>query len=87
MGMLWDTISLPSYKYPWKKLDGFKDRYSIQWVVSDQSRSNEPVQYVSLRSLGIIGAEMLCGRATIVLEVVSLEDYKNKNEKVCYHLF
>ncbi|KIJ42356.1 hypothetical protein M422DRAFT_31327 [Sphaerobolus stellatus SS14] len=67
----------PSYKFPWKELEAFSSPYMIQWVV--QNPENPSEKFVSIRSLSLIGAEMMCGRATIVLEVVTYEEYMAGN--------
>ncbi|KIJ29422.1 hypothetical protein M422DRAFT_36948, partial [Sphaerobolus stellatus SS14] len=46
--------------------------YILQWVIQNPETSSE--KFVSIRSLSLIGAEMMCGRAIIVLEVVTYEE-------------
>jgi hypothetical protein len=85
MSVLKGTAGVPSYQFPWQDLKHFEDAYSIQWVVDSPrqpGRNGKTDQYVSIRSLSIVGAEMMCGRATVVLEVVSLKDFCNKKEGV-----
>jgi hypothetical protein len=84
MKMMSGGRSFPSYRFPWKHKD-YTDAYKIQWEVESKVGSRSK-KYVSIRSLSIMGAEVICGRATIVLEVVSYDDYVNKNENVSHWL-
>jgi hypothetical protein len=68
--------SFPSYRFPWKHKD-HTDAYKIQWEIESALE-----KYVSIRSLSNMGAEAMCGRGTIVLEVVLYDDYVKKNEGV-----
>ncbi|KIJ32560.1 hypothetical protein M422DRAFT_265576 [Sphaerobolus stellatus SS14] len=66
----------PSHRFPWRQLGGFLSPYRIQWVV-EAPRDRE--KFISIHSLSLIGAESMCGRGTIVLEVVRLKDFLSKN--------
>jgi hypothetical protein len=88
MKMMSGGMSFPSYRFPWKHKN-YTDAYKIQWEIESELEPElEPEvkptlkKYVSIRSLSIMGAEVMLGRATIVLEVVSYDDYVNKNENV-----
>jgi hypothetical protein len=84
MKMMSGGKAFPSYQFPWKRKN-FTDAYKIQWMIEAHDISQQKkLTYVSIRSLSIMGAEMMCGRATLVLEVVGLDDYVKKNEKVSY---
>jgi len=68
--------------------------YHVPWVISafnrmhsapsESQRANidQRQHYVMIQCLTLQDAKWLWRRATIVIEVVSLEDWKNKNEKV-----
>ena len=57
---------------------------SLHSAPSESQRANidQRQRYVMIQCLTLQNAKRLWGRATIVMEVVSLEDWKNKNEKV-----
>ena len=59
---------------------------SLHSVPSKSQRAsiNQWQHYVMIQCLTLQNAKWLWERATIVMEVVSLEDWKNKNEKVRY---
>ncbi|KIJ51558.1 hypothetical protein M422DRAFT_244721 [Sphaerobolus stellatus SS14] len=61
--------AIPSYKFPWEKSpEGKESIYRIQWVIQMGSKPEE--SFVTIRTLSLIGAEIMCGRATLVWEVV-----------------
>jgi len=45
-------------------------------------------QLVTVRTLSIVGAEIMCGRATLVWEVMKLSDFiaKNHQGEVCVYI-
>ena len=59
-------------------------RSSLHSAPSKSQRANidQWQCYVMIQCLTLQDTKWLWGRATIVIEVVSLEDWKNKNEKV-----
>ncbi|KIJ53543.1 hypothetical protein M422DRAFT_241778 [Sphaerobolus stellatus SS14] len=71
--------SYASYMFPWTQLGGFSSPYTIQWVVDNPEDPSQ--KFISIRSLSLIGAEMMCGRTTIVLEVVRYDDYVKSNDQ------
>ena len=72
----------------------FSSTYHVPWVISafsgmysapsESQRANIDQQqcYMKIQYLTLQDTKRLWGRATIVMEVVSLEDWKNKNKKV-----
>ena len=72
----------------------FSSTYHVSWVISafsgmysasfESQRANidQWQCYVMIQYLTLQDAKWLWGRATIMIEVVLLEDWKNKNEKV-----
>jgi hypothetical protein len=64
------------------------DEMTFANPISDTSSSTDSPRprYVAVRSLTIRDAKRLWGRGTVVLEVISLEDWKNKNEEVSHCL-
>ncbi|KIJ56155.1 hypothetical protein M422DRAFT_239363 [Sphaerobolus stellatus SS14] len=80
MSMFCDNDKQPyaSHCFPWRELVRYTSPYTIQWVVESPKDGEE---FISIRSLSLIGAERMCGRATIVLEVVRLKDFLAKNSE------
>ena len=89
---VWDGDRVvPSYR---AEMQQFASTYHVPWVISafsgmhsapsESQRANidQRQRYVMIQCLTLQDAKRLWGRATIVMEVVSLEDWKNKNEKV-----
>ena len=82
---------VPSYR---AEMQQFALTYHMPWVISafsgmhsassESQRANIDQQehYVMIQCLILQDAKWLWRRATIVMEVVLLEDWKNKNEKV-----
>jgi hypothetical protein len=73
-----------TFDVPWV-IEGFEDRQETE--TSDAQNPNYPaesgkVQYVAIRSLTVGDAKRLWGRGTLVLEVVSLDDWVKKRIKV-----
>jgi len=72
----------------------FASTYHVPWVISafsgihsapsESQRANIDQQqcYVMIQCLTLQDAKWLWGRVTIVMEVMSLEDWEKKNEKV-----
>ncbi|KIJ28942.1 hypothetical protein M422DRAFT_37145 [Sphaerobolus stellatus SS14] len=71
---------MPSYTF-WETVSGSDTIYDIQWVirmkckeVQAQEQAKEQ-DFLTVRSLSLIGAEIMCGRATLVWEVVRFLDF------------
>ena len=76
------------------EIQQFASTYHVPWVISAFSGMHSAPSksqranidqwqcYVMIQCLTLQDAKRLWERATIVMEVVSLEDWKNKNKKV-----
>jgi len=89
---VWDGDHVvPSYR---AEMQQFALTYHVPWVISvfsgmhsapsksQRANIDQWQRYVMIQCLTLQDAKRLWGRATIVMEVVSLEDWKNKNEKM-----
>ncbi|KIJ31993.1 hypothetical protein M422DRAFT_783649 [Sphaerobolus stellatus SS14] len=73
--------AIHSYKFPWENSpEGKESIYRIQWVIQMGSKPEEP--FVTIRTLSLIGAEIMCGRATLVWEVVRSRDLGRDDAEV-----
>ncbi|KIJ22511.1 hypothetical protein M422DRAFT_277041 [Sphaerobolus stellatus SS14] len=67
---------LDSYEFPWPKSINLETLYDTQWVIKIADKD-----YITIRALSITGAEIVCGRATVVWEVVLYKDFSTKKLK------
>jgi len=76
--------ALYSYTYPWVDLPKPMTLYHNQWVI----KMSNGQDFVTVRTISIVGAEIMCGRATVVWEVMKLSDFSEKkvNGEVCFHM-
>jgi hypothetical protein len=70
--------SLPSYEFPFNKKGHGSNLYEINWVIKSWKNSEK---FLTVRAISIVGSEVMCGRASIVWEVVKLADC-HKSDKV-----
>jgi hypothetical protein len=74
-------ISVPSYEIGNKPKIFGKSSYSTHWeidVPSKDEKSREKV--ITVRALSVVGAEVMCGRASVVWEVVRWFERFNPSE-------
>ncbi|KAF9439660.1 hypothetical protein P691DRAFT_785551, partial [Macrolepiota fuliginosa MF-IS2] len=91
---VWDgQTTIPSYAASTRLTGGWKSAYDLPWVFecakgdadsssmdhTSSTNTQDPSQYVTLRTLTLEDAGMVWGRATLVFEVVTLDDWKQKN--------
>lgn len=76
------SVSIPSYLRNYDSTDMSPDEknvYLMQWIM-EVTADDKVFPYVTLRALSAIGAEVMCGRATIIWEAVKLEDMNSLKE-------
>lgn len=73
----------PSYKYLFNIKDFQGDVYNTHWaiempVLSDATNGKQERElFITVRALSAVGAEVMCGRATIVWEVIKHRELSN----------
>jgi len=77
--------AIASYTYPWSKSKGnleAESLYDRQWVITLGKDS----RWITIRALSVVGGEIMCGRATVVWEVVKFKDFEKKRNTEVYVL-
>lgn len=81
------SSSADEMAYPPSSSVGADGRMSVNYSSADEETDErgatraKTARYVAVRSLTLQDAKRLWGRGTLVLEVVSLEDWKNRNDQ------
>ncbi|KAF8518660.1 hypothetical protein BU17DRAFT_66290 [Hysterangium stoloniferum] len=76
-------LSLPSYEFPFEMKKIGLSLYELNWVINSVAadlRTRE--DFLTVRAISIADSEVMCGRASIVWEVVKLLDRQKCDKKV-----
>ncbi|KAF8495047.1 hypothetical protein BU17DRAFT_59517 [Hysterangium stoloniferum] len=76
-------LSLPSYEFPFERVKMGLSLYRLNWVINSAvAHLGTHEDFLTVHAISIVGSEVMCGRASIVWEVVKLLD-RQRRDKVC----
>lgn len=70
------NLFVPSYNHDFDIDNYQQDIYKTHWAIEmpGKSKNDERERFITIRALSAVGAEVMCGRATIVWEVIKYDE-------------